>query len=143
MTTPPPLPIRATRSPSAVEARTDPFRPLSSVAAGGSVGTPVGPVIVLAIGVLASAILLALSWFAGAGSTDDVSVVAVVGWLAGGVASLLVFAWFRSVDGGLQADPNYVEPSWRPRRAATMLATTGWLISVLCGVLVAASWARR
>jgi hypothetical protein len=140
--TPPPPPRRpsAPGGPAAVAA------PLGSVATppgDGPATTPLVPFAALSLGVLVAVSLGVYAWRNGAGDTAEVSLPAVVGWVIGGVLCLVTFACFRSVDLGRQADPQYVEPAWRPRRWASVLTVIGWLASIGCALLVASSVARR
>jgi hypothetical protein len=44
---------------------------------------------------------------------------------------------------GRQADPYYVEPSWRPSRVAPTLAGLAWAAGTVCAFLLGAAVARR
>jgi hypothetical protein len=87
--------------------------------------------------------LTALAWASHAGATSHVSLAATVGWCLGAVGSLILFSWFRSSNLACQADRLYVDPSWRPARAAALAAVVGWTTGIACAVLIAASVARR
>jgi hypothetical protein len=108
-----------------------------------STGVPMAPFVALSIaGVLAVALALA-AWASGAGSTSELSKAAIAGWICGSVIALLLFAWFRASTAGRQADPYFVEPSWRPTRVAGVVAGVAWLAGVGCAFLVGAAVARR
>ena len=99
-------------------------------------------------GLLAAAALAAIalawwSWAHDAGRTSELSASAVAGWLTGGVAALIVFAWFRASTMARQADPYYIEPSWRPSRLAPTLAGLAWAAGTCCAFLLGAAVARR
>jgi hypothetical protein len=93
--------------------------------------------------VAGAAAFTAIAWASHAGATSHVSMSATLGWCLGAVGSLLIFSWFRSSSLSRQADRLYVEPSWRPTRAAALAAFVGWIAGLACAVLIAASVARR
>jgi hypothetical protein len=140
MKTPPPPPPRATTNTA--PAQTHGLAPELRLS-DRPVSAPLAPLAAVAACVLASTALFVLGWRAGAGETAQISPMAVFGWLLGGVAGLLMFAWYRSADSGRQSDPLYVDRAWRPRRVASVLAVMSWLAGIACAVLIASSWARR
>jgi hypothetical protein len=101
------------------------------------------PFAALAVSSVVAVSLGLWAWRSGAGTTSTISASATVGWVCGGVVALLLFAWFRAVMTGHQADPYFVEPSWRPTRLAGVVAGIAWLAGVGCAFLVGAAVARR
>lgn len=108
-----------------------------------NITTPLGPIVVIAGCTLVSIVLTVIAIGQSAGSTDEVSLVAVAAWVVGSVLGLLAFSWFRSADMGCRAEPRYVEPGWRPRRIAVWLAVVGWIAGSFGAFLVAEALARR
>jgi hypothetical protein len=140
----PPPPPRSSARPNPV----DGSRGRTATAAVSAAGRPRVGAALVPFGLLAASTVLAVvlawwSWSSGAGRTAEVSSRAVAGWVTGGVVALVLFAWFRAATMGRQADPYYVEPSWRPSRVAPTLAGLAWLAGTACAFLLGAAVARR
>ena len=106
-------------------------------------GPPVVPLVMLAVTTSASLVMVIVAIVEGAGDTNDISLVAVLGWAFGSVLGLLLLAWFGWLDAARRSTGHYVEPQWRPRTVGIVLAVTGWLIGSVGAFLVAQAIARR
>lgn len=106
-------------------------------------GPPLIPLVMLGITAVGAIVLGVGAALHGAGTTDEISMAAVTGWLFGCLIGLLVFAWFGTLDAGRRATGRYVEPEWRPRAIGIALAVVGFLAGAYGAYLVAQSVARR
>jgi hypothetical protein len=104
---------------------------------------PALPVVMLLLTTATALALVAAAVAGGAGQTSDIAVEAVLAWVIGSVTGVLVFAWFGLLDSVQRSTGAYVEPSWRPRTVAAVLAVAGWLAGSAGALLVAEAVARR
>jgi len=107
------------------------------------VSTPTIPIILIAGCALISMALTGRAFMDHAGSTDSVSMLAFGSWIVGSFLGLIAFTFFRSKDLSCQAEPRYVEPSWRPRLVAVLVACMGWFSGLVGAFFVAQALARR
>jgi hypothetical protein len=136
-----PPPRRTSAGPS-LRGRPTPSKPAPSVAFGEA---PISNVVPLFLAILVSTVAVATllnGWLGDAGTTTDISRLALTGWVLGAVIAPALFAWFRAGDMKARSDIRFVEPSWRPSLVAALVAVAGWLASVGHAWLIASSVAR-
>jgi len=107
------------------------------------VGTPIVPIIMLVVTTVTAIGLVAFAIGEDAGQTDEISGAATLAWAFGSLLGLLLFAWFGLLDSSRRSTGNYVEPTWKPRTVAAVLAVAGWVAGSAGAYLVAEAVARR
>lgn len=104
--------------------------------------TPMVPLVMLVI-TTAVAITCALAAYTDdAGTTDEVSTMAVAAWGFGSLIGLLVFGWWGLLDSQRRSTGTYVEPTFRARLVAGVLVAVGWVAGLGGALMVGLSVAR-
>lgn len=104
--------------------------------------TPVVPLVMLVITTVAAIACALAAYTDDAGTTDEVSSLAVAAWGFGSLIGLLVFGWWGLLDSRRRSTGTYVEPTFRARLVAGVLVAVGWIAGLSGALMVGLSVAR-
>lgn len=104
--------------------------------------TPMVPLVMLVITTAVAIACALLAYTDDAGTTDEISTMAVVAWGFGSLIGLLVFGWWGLLDSQRRSTGTYVDPSFRPRLVAGVLVAVGWIAGLGGALMVGLSVAR-
>jgi hypothetical protein len=104
--------------------------------------TPMVPLVMLVITTAVAIGCALVAYNDEAGTTDEVSTMAVAAWGFGSLIGLLVFGWWGLLDSQRRSTGTYVEPAFRPRLVAGVLVAVGWVAGLGGALMVGLSVAR-